>query len=218
MKKSLFYLLLITLLAACSQEEEAPRVDSVWINMVSRPIEQVTCAYPGQTLCLRGDHLGEVRRLFVNRTEINLNSLYIYQSDEAITFQLPSDVRTSGDLIRVVTRWGMTDHTFIIRPKSEQPEISSFSSTTLVAGRTLTITGKNLDGATEVWLPTTFGGRAKCELDGEQDSTGISLTVIIPTDATFASGMCEVVMQKHDSERGIDYTEKAFSETTNFKN
>ena len=87
-----------------------------------------------------------------------------------------------------------------------------------MAGRTLTITGTNLDGATEVWLPQTFDGRIRCELDGEQPSDGTSLCVVIPEGATFAAGRCEVVMQKHDAERSQDYTVKAYSVKTNFSN
>jgi hypothetical protein len=87
-----------------------------------------------------------------------------------------------------------------------------------VAGRTLTITGTHLDGAIEVWLPQTFDGRIRCELDGEQPSDGTSLRVVIPEGATFAAGRCEVVMQKHDAERSQDYTVKAYSVKTNFSN
>lgn len=209
----------ILLLAACSKiDDEAPRIDSVWYNMVAQPIEQAVCAYPGQTLCLRGEHLGNLKRLIVNGTDINLNTLYVYESDRNITFQLPSDVRTEGDNIRVVTRYGMTDYVFIVRPQSEQPTIKSFSSTTLVAGRTLTITGSNLDGVQEVWLPLTFDGTVKCEFDTTQENTETEIHVTIPDGVNFATGQCRIVMEKHDDIRDITYTENVYSATTDFKN
>lgn len=218
LQSSMLWLATCAILVGCSKDEDTPRIDSVWINMVSRPVEQVECAYPGQTICLRGNGLGDLKRIIVNGTDINLNTLYVYESSTALTFQLPSDVNTTGDNIRVVTRWGMCDYPFVIRPKTEQPTITAFSATTLVAGRVLTITGTNLNGATEVWLPQTFGGRIQCTLDGEQAEDGTSLQVVIPDNATFAAGQCEVVMQKHDAERSLDYSVKAYSVTTNFSN
>ncbi|MBR1388143.1 MAG: IPT/TIG domain-containing protein [Prevotella sp.] len=207
------------LLSACSKDDtDAPRIDSVWMNMVSRPVEQVVCAYPGQTICLRGDHLGDVRRIIVNGTDINLNTLYVYESATALTFQLPSDVNTTGDNIRVVTKWGMCDYAFIIRPATEKPTITSFSATTLTPGRILTITGTNLTGAKEVWLPLAFNGRVQCELDTEQESGGTTVRVIIPDDVDFATGQCEIIMEKNDAVRGITYTEKVYSASTDFRN
>ena len=44
------YCLLLTLLVSCSKDEEGPRIDSVWYNMVEAPIEQTEFAYPGQTI------------------------------------------------------------------------------------------------------------------------------------------------------------------------
>lgn len=208
----------IAMLTACNQEEEAPRIDSVWFNMVSRPIEQATCAYPGQTICLRGEFLGDLKRVIVNGTDINLNTMFVYESDNNVTFQLPSDVNTAGDKIRVVTKWGMFDFPFVIRPTSEKPVIGSFSSTTLVGGRELTITGSNLAGVKEVWLPLAFNEKAKCELGEEQDADGTTVRVIIPEGVAFAKGLCEILMEKTDTVRGITYTEKAYSTSTDFRN
>lgn len=208
----------LSVLTSCTKEEEAPRIDSVWMNMVSRPVEQVSCAYPGQTICLRGENLGDLKRVIVNHIDINLNTLYVYESSTAITFQLPADVNTDGDNIRVVTKWGMTDHAFIIRPLSEKPAVNAFSATTLVAGRTLTITGENLDGAKEVWLPLAFDGRVQCDIDASQPADATTVSVIIPDGVTFAKGQCEIVMEKTDATRGITYTEKAYSSSTDFRN
>ena len=208
----------LSVLTSCTKEEEAPRIDSVWMNMVSRPVEQVSCAYPGQTICLRGENLGDLKRVIVNHIDINLNTLYVYESSTAITFQLPADVNTAGDNIRVVTKWGMTDHAFIIRPLAEKPAVNAFSATTLVAGRTLTITGENLDGAKEVWLPLAFDGRVQCDIDASQPADATTVSVIIPDGVTFAKGQCEIVMEKTDATRGITYTEKAYSSSTDFRN
>ena len=151
-------------LQACKGDFNAPVIDGVWMNMVNLPVEKVQCAYPGQTLCLRGEHLGDLSRVIVNGTDINLNTLFVYESSTAITFTLPANVKTEGDYVRVVTKWGMADYPFIVRPAAEKPEITAFSATTLIPGRTLTITGANLEGATDVWLPLTFDGRVECEL------------------------------------------------------
>ena len=207
------------LLTSCSDDgDDAPRIDGVWYNMVSRPIEQAPCAYPGQTLCLRGTGFNDLKKLTVNGTAINLNNILVYASSSSVTFQVPSDVNTTGDNIHLVTANGKADYSFIIRPTEKKPVISSFSSTTLIAGRTLTISGSNLSGATEVWLPQPFEGRILCELSAEQVSDDSHVYVVIPADAAFATGRCEIIMEKTDEGRGITYTEKVFSSITNFKN
>lgn len=220
---SLFKLLLLSIavvtFTACSDDDEgAPRIDSVWYNMVSRPIEQAPCAYPGQTLCLHGAGFGGLKQVIVNDTEINLNTLYVYESSSNITFQLPADVNTTGDYIKVVTAGGEATFPFVVRPASEKPDITAFSATTLIAGRTLTITGSKLDGATEVWLPLTFDGRVKCEFDTTQLNDDNTIHVIVPADVTFATGQCEVVMEKYDAQRDLSYTETVFSASTIFRN
>lgn len=207
----------LLLLCSCRKDEAAPRIDSVWINMVSRPVEQVECAYPGQTLCLRGEHLGSLSHVIVNGTDINLNTLFVYESETAITFTLPADVNTDGDYIRVVTGWGMCDYPFVVRPAAEQPHISAFSATTLIPDRTLTISGAHLDGATQVWLPIAFGGSVQC-VPGDCPEDGSSVSVVIPEDAAFATGICGIVMEKYDASRGFRYTEKVYSAKTDFRN
>jgi|GEM_PF-4094065 len=204
-------------MTACKGDYEAPVIESVWINMVTRPVEEVTCAYPGETICVRGEHLGDLRRVIVNGTDINLNTLFVYESSSAVTFSLPSDVNTEGDYIRLVTKWGMDEHPFIIRPASGKPVISAFSATTLIPGRILTVSGSNLEGVSEVWLPLAFGERVQCELDGTQDAGGKTVNVVVPEGVSFATGRCEIIMQKHDDARGMDYTEKVYSDKTAFR-
>lgn len=205
-------------LCGCSADYEAPVIDSVWLNMVTRPVEEVSCAYPGQTLCVRGEHLGDLKRVIVNGTDINLNTLFVYESPTAVTFTLPAGVGTRGDYIRIVTSWGMAEHPFVVRPAAEMPEIAAFSATTLIPGRTLTITGTNLQGAVRVLLPLAFDGSVECEPAGEQAEGGTSVDVVIPDGVTFATGRCCIEMTKHDDGRGIDYTEKVFSDKTDFRN
>ncbi|MBO6144000.1 MAG: IPT/TIG domain-containing protein [Prevotella sp.] len=209
---------LATVFISCSKDEETPRIDSVWYNMVSRPVEQAPCAYPGQTICVRGEHLDNLRHLIINGTEIDIRNILEYQSENSVTFQLPSDVSTTGDLIRVVTAWGKADYHFVVRPESEQPVISSFSATTLVPGTTLTITGSNLTGAVKVWLPLVFGGQAECAFDESQINSDTQLYVKIPGGVSFASGRCVIMMEKQDATRNITYMEKVYSGITNFIN
>ena len=212
-------------ISSCSSDDPAPTIDSVWYNMVTQPIEQAPCAYPGQTLCIHGSGFGSLRYLIVNGTYINLNNIMVYASDNYITFQLPSDVNT-GDLLRVVTARGKADYTFPVRPTDEQPTLYydtdtkaiPFSSTMLVPGTTLTIRGTNLSGVKEVYLPLAFDGRVKCEFDETKPNTDEYIYVIVPDAQNYATGYCEVVMEKTDAARGIIYTEKIYSKKTDFTN
>lgn len=220
----LFLLLLGCILVgciACNDSNEAPRIESVWKNMAAEPIREVNYAYPEQTLCLRGSAFGGLQKVIVNGTEIEVLNTLIYDTENSITFKLPSNVNissTSGSYsIQVKTAYGEDIYApFIVKAKSERPVVSRFSTTTLIPGRTLTIIGNNFEGVTEVWLPLTFGQKVKCEFDMEQENTSTSLFVIIPEGVDFAQGQCEVVMQKIEEQIGLTYTEYAYSEITNF--
>lgn len=221
MNKIIYRVLLLVaavVLTSCSKDGEAPVIDSVWKNMVSEPIEPTIYAYPGQTICLHGQGFSDLRKIFVNGTDVDFSNSLIYDTDNYITFQLPKDVATtSGDqnYIRVITARGEdVVRPFIVKPTAVQPTITSFSSTTLVAGRTLTITGTNLDGATEVMLPLAFEKQAKCQITGNPTATSIS--VIIPEGVSFASGKCVITMDK--TYAGQNYTEHVYSKTTIFVN
>ena len=216
-------LLTVALCVACSKDDDAPQIESVWKNMISEPIEKTDYAYPGQTLCLHGSAFYDLRKLFVNGTDIDLTTSFIYDTENYITFQLPSDVNTSiseqQSYIRVITAHGESVYRpFLVKPASEKPAITKFSTTQLEPGSTLTITGKNLDGVTEVWLPLTFGDQVVCELDPAMEPTATSISVIIPADVTFAKGKCVIAMQKTNPVSGEPYTEKVYSSETNFKN
>ena len=216
----LVYCGITAVLASCADDNDAPHIDSVWKNMSAEPIEQVSCAYPGQILCLRGSGFSDLKRIVVNGTKINVTNTLIYDTDNSITFQVPSDVDTSvrPSTIKVVTMNGDTTYMgLIIKPTSAKPAVSSFSATTLSADRTLVITGKNLDGATEVYLPLAFDQQVKCEFDTAQENTATNLYVIVPAEVSFARGQCHVVMEKTDEATGTTYTEHAYSATTDFK-
>lgn len=221
MNKIIYGMLLLTtaiVLTSCSKEGEAPAIDSVWKNMISEPIEPTIYAYPGQTICLHGRGFSDLRKIFVNGTDVDFSNSQVYDTDGYITFQLPKDVATtSGDqnYIRVITARGEdVVRPFIVKPATMQPTITGFSSTTLVAGRTLTITGTNLDGATEVMLPLAFEKHVRCQITGEPTATSIS--VIIPEGVSFASGKCVIAMEK--AYAGQNFTEHVYSATTNFMN
>lgn len=218
MNKIVYKFLLLTaavVFASCTKEEEAPVIDSVWKNMVSEPILQTNYAYPGQTLCLHGSGFTDLQKILVNGTRIDLSSSLVYDTDNYVTFKLPADVSTEGNSIKLYTLHGETVYSpFVIKPASEQPTITKFSSTTLVAGRTLTITGTNLDGATEVFLPLAFDDQVSCQIISEPTATSIS--VMIPDGVKFATGKCVVAMQKTAS--GLSYTEHVYSKTTDFIN
>lgn len=213
-------MLAAVMLASCSKDNQAPVIDSVWKNMISEPIAQTDYAYPRQTLCVRGGGFANLRKVFVNGTEIDLVKSLIYDTDNSITFQLPDDVNTTNgntNYIRVITARGEDVYRpFLVKPISEKPEITGFSATTLVAGRTLTIKGVNLEGATDVWLPAPFEQQVRCEFDPTTEPTATAVTVIIPQDVKFAQGKCVITMQK--TFEGNTYTENVYSSTTNFSN
>ena len=145
-------------LFSCTKEDEhtaAPEIESVWMNMVNQTIEPVTFAYPGQTLCIHGSGFGTLSRLIVNGDDINLNTLYVFETENYITFQLPSGISTTGDFIRVVTGYGMHEYPFIVRPTSQKPVINDFIPS-LIPGTVFRIYGKNLEGAYQISLPLTF--------------------------------------------------------------
>ena len=216
-------LLTIALCAACSKDDDAPQIESVWKNMISEPLEKTDYAYPGQTICLHGSAFYDLRKVFVNGTDIDLTTSFIYDTENFITFQLPADVRTSisdqQDYIRVITAHGESVYRpFLVKSLSEKPEITKFSTTQLTPGGILTITGQNLDGVTEVLLPLAFNDHVACELDPATEPTATSVSIIIPEDASFAKGKCVIVMQKTDATSGRTYTEKVSSSDTNFRN
>lgn len=223
MNKTVFNLLLLlaaVIFPSCSNDDEAPVISGVWKNMVSEPIEQTNYAYPGQTLCLHGSGFSNLRKIFVNGTDVDFSSSQVYDTDSYITMKLPADVNTSTEqlnYIRVITAHGEDVlRPFIVKPTALKPSVASFSSTTLVAGRTLTITGTNLDGATEVYLPLAFDSQVKCAFDETREQTATSVSVIIPDGVSFASGKCVISMEK--TAAGITFIERVYSATTNFNN
>lgn len=210
---------LFPIMSGCTEDYSEPRIDSVWLNMVSQPVEEVICAYPKQTICLHGSGFGTLRRLIVNKEDINLNTLFIYETDNFITFTLPSDISTVGDNIRVVTDYGMCDYNFVIRPLDEQPTIPDFNPS-LVAGAISTIYGTNLSGAYLVTLPLTYGNNVTvgCTYNASDEEGGSpeSVSFTVPSGVDFATGQYIITMNKVDDKRGITYTEKVYSPTITY--
>lgn len=217
-------------LSSCNKEEVSmPVIDSVWSNVSSSPIHQIECAYPDQTINLRGSGLSGADRLTVNGTEIDLTPSLIYCTDNSIIVRLPADVATmweNGETYLKVYVDGneAVYEPFYIKNTSEMPALSSgidgsgFSSIQLVPGSVLTITGKNLGGVTEVYLPTVFDGKIKCEFDLSQTNDNENIYVIVPDGAEFARGQVEIVMTKICGLNGREYVERLYSDMINFSN
>ncbi len=212
-------------LQACREETgiSAPSIESVWTNMSTQPIEQVACAYPGQTISLRGSGFSGVSVLDVNGMEIDLTETQIYNTDASIIIALPSDVATTTDTgnayLKVTNSAGEAVYEpFYVKSTSEKPTISSFSNTVLTAGSTLRIGGSNLGGATEVYLPLAYDQKVQCAFDTTQTSSSTELYIIVPDSVNFAQGQVEVVMTKTYEATGDEYVEKAYSDQTNFSN
>ncbi|MBQ7513003.1 MAG: hypothetical protein IJS95_01280 [Prevotella sp.] len=207
---------------SCSKDNEAPVIEGVWRNMTSEPVTQVTYAYPGQTLCLRGSGFGGLKKIVVNDSEIDVMNTLIYDTDNSITFMLPADVNTSTEAgryyIKVIASGGECVYQpFRVKLSQEKPAISSFSSTILVSGGRLTITGKNLKGATDVFLPVAYDEKVRCDFDPEMTNTDTEVYVIVPEGVRFAKGQVEIVMQKTDDIVAQPYEERVYSSVTNFQ-
>jgi hypothetical protein len=216
----------LTLLASACRDDDGPQIDGVWLNVSTAPAVEVRCAYPGQVLCLRGQGFDNVSALYVNDSKVNIDGSYIYATASTYTFTVPTDVKISEDYdlctIRLVADGGEALYQpFIIKAKSDKPTISKASATVLTPGEALTLTGKNLDGATEVWLPTAFDGRVECEIDSRTPPTKTQVTVIVPPKVTFTSGQAEIVMKKTEyvsAPKGRTFLESVYSETIAFSN
>lgn len=214
----------VSLLAmmAC-KETVAPEIDEIWINMTDFPVERVDYAYPEQTLCLYGKGFTGLQYIEVNGTHIDVSTTLVYDTDVNITFQLPEDVRVSDApeymSVRVVTADGECEYfPFLVKPAGLQPEITSVSSTILVPGTVLTIKGRNLDGAKEVYVPAPYGEKVLCPFSPGHESTSAALYVTVPEDCRFATGQVMVVMDKKDDACAFAYTEKVYSGIYDFIN
>ena len=147
----------------------------------------------------------------------------LYNTDRSIIIVLPQDVATTtatGEAyLKVENAAGEALYQpFYVFTEDEQPVITKFSATTLTPGSQLCITGENLGGATEVYLPLAFDQKVKCELDPAQPSSDTEVYVIVPEGVNFAEGQVEIVMNKVYAPTGAEYTDKAYSEVTNFTN
>lgn len=205
------------------KESVAPEIDQVWINMTDFPVEKVDYAYPEQTLCLYGKGFTGLQYIELNGTHIDVSTTLVYDTDVNITFRIPEDVRISDApenmYIKVVTSVGECEYApFLIKPAAVQPVITSVSSTILVPGTLLTVSGRNLDGAREVYLPAPFDGKVLCSFSPEHENTSDALYVIVPEGCSFATGQLSVIMEKTDETCSFSYVEKVYSDIYDFVN
>lgn len=210
---------------SCDNDDSpsSPRIDAVWSNMNTQPIEQVQCAYPRQTVSLRGEGFKGVEKVTVNGYDIDLAENQIYNTDRSIIIVLPQDVATTtatGEAyLKVENSAGEAVYQpFYVFTEDEQPVITKFSATALTPGATLCITGENLGGATEVYLPLAFDQKVKCEFDPAQANSDTEVYVIVPEGVSFAQGQVEIVMTKTFAATGAEYVTKTYSDVTNFSN
>lgn len=210
---------------SCDNDDSpsSPRIDAVWSNMNTQPIEQVQCAYPRQTVSLRGEGFKGVEKVTVNGYDIDLAENQIYNTDRSIIIVLPQDVATTtatGEAyLKVENSAGEAVYQpFYVFTEDEQPVINKFSATALTPGATLCITGENLGGATEVYLPLAFDQKVKCEFDPAQANSDTEVYVIVPEGVSFAQGQVEIVMTKTFAATGAEYVTKTYSDVTNFSN
>ena len=210
---------------SCDNDDSpsSPRIDAVWSNMNTQPIEQVQCAYPRQTVSLRGEGFKGVEKVTVNGYDIDLTENQIYNTDRSIIIVLPQDVATTtatGEAyLKVENSAGEAVYQpFYVFTEDEQPVINKFSATALTPGATLCITGENLGGATEVYLPLAFDQKVKCEFDPAQANSDTEVYVIVPEGVSFAQGQVEIVMTKTFAATGAEYVTKTYSDVTNFSN
>lgn len=221
-KRYLFTLLMMLLMASCT-EETKPMIDQVWINDTDFPVGRVDCAYPDQTLCLYGHGFSGLQEVIVNGTGIDISTTLVYDTDRNITFLLPEDIAVSDGpdnmYIKVVTNVGEYEYTpFLVKPSELFPEVTSVSSVILVPQTVLVIKGRNLDGAREVYLPAAYEEKVLCAFSEEHVNTSETLHVIVPDEVRFATGQVEIIMDKHDEACGFSYEEKVYSSIYDFIN
>lgn len=209
---------------SCGDDElSAPRIDGVWNNMGGQPIEQTECSYPQQTIAICGAGFSGISKVNINGMDIDLTDSQIYNTDASIIVALPKDVPTTTDtglaFVKVENAIGSAVlEPFYMFDSDEKPQISGFSETVLIPGRTLTIKGKNLGGAIEVYLPLAFEQKVLCEFDNAQTSTDTEVYVVVPEGVNFARGQVSIVMKKTYKPTSDEYTDKVYSEVTNFSN
>lgn len=225
-KKIFFFALAVISLTACDDNESQPHIDSVWVNVSSEPVREVSYAYPGQLLCLHGSGFDGLQKIEVNGYDISITGSLIYDNDRYVTFTCPSDIYISEDYkrcdIKVTTAGGECIYTpFIIKPTSEKPAISRFSTTALLAGTNLTITGRHFGTVKKVLLPGTFDTMIECELADGIEPTETSVTVVVPEDVKFATGRACILMEMVEyisDPDGRKYEECVYSSETSFTN
>ena len=210
---------------SCDNDDSpsSPRIESVWSNMNTQPIEQVSAAYHGQTVSLRGSGFKGVEKVTVNGYDIDLTENQIYNTDKSIIFVIPVETPGSGDTglaeIKVENSAGEAVYApFYTGTEAEQPKITSIGATVLTPGSSLRLAGENLGGATEVYLPLAFEQKVKCEFDPAQANSDTEVFVIVPDGVSFAQGQVEIVMTKTFAATGAEYVAKAYSDVTNFSN
>lgn len=224
-KKIFPILLAVVTLTACDDESQ-PQIDSVWLNMATEPVREVTSAYPGQLLCLHGSGFDGLQAIEVNGYSISITGSLIYDNDTYVTFTCPSDVYVSEDYkrcdIKVTTAGGEAVYSpFIIKPTSSKPSITRFSTTALIAGTNLTITGKRFGKIKQVLLPTVFDSMVECQLAEGIEPTETSVTVVVPENVKFATGQACIVMEITEYVSDPDgriYEERLYSSETSFTN
>ena len=210
---------------SCYNEDtlSSPRIESVWSNMSTQPIEQVSAAYHGQTVCLRGSGFKGVDKVTVNGYDIDLTENQIYNTDKTILFVIPVETPGSNASGLAEIRVSNSEGEAVFQPfytgtEAEQPVITSIGATVLTPGSSLRIAGENLGGATEVYLPLAFDQKVKCELDPSQANSDTEVFIIVPDGVSFAQGRVEIVMNKVYAATGAEYVTKAYSDVTNFSN
>lgn len=231
MKKIIFRMPILAAVCVCAiscvscekdNELSVPKIESVWSNMSTQPFEQMECAYPKQTICLRGSGFSAIDKLNVNGTIIDLSETKFYNTDNSIIIALPDDVATTTStelsFLEMANGAGKAVYEpFYIFDADKQPEITNVSSTTLVPGKGLTIKGSNLDGAVEVYLPLVFDQKVKCEFDSSKNNSDTEIHVTVPEGVSFAQGRIEVVLHKMYAPTNDEYTDKVYSDVINFK-
>ena len=116
----------------------------------------ITSAYMGEIICLLGDNLTSIQRLFFNDQEASLNTSYITENTLIVAVPGNMPTVTTNKIYMYNEAGDVTEYDFQILPPN--PVITAMSCEWAPAGSTVTITGKYLFDDDNVPLTVSFPG------------------------------------------------------------
>ena len=188
-------------LTACSDQPDkyeptdgSPQVQ--YIRLPASPDSIITQSYMQRTICLVGNNLRSIRRLFFNDREALLNSSFI--TDNTLLVDIPGDIPSAvTDKIYMVNGDGDTT-TYAFHVIVPPPSVMAMSCEYAPAGEEVTITGDYFIQDPYKPLQIRFNDNSLAVTDIKSISKN-SITFTMPTGATSGRVVVESVYGKGES-------------------